>query len=140
MIRGTADWPDSDGDYSVQTAFLMPDDWDTSSALDAIILWRTTATSGNAVFQIQTACRADGEVDDVTWNTASTVTDAAKGTTNQLNSAVITNITKTGNSDCAAGELLHVRLLRNRTHASDTLAAALSIGHVELTARRSITQ
>lgn len=137
MIRGVADWPDSDGDYSVQVAFLMPDDWDTSAALDAIILWRTSAISGDAVFQIQTACRADAEVDDVAWNTASTVTDTAKGTTLQLNSAAITSITKTG---CAAGELLHVRLLRNRTHASDSLAAALSIGHVELTARRSITQ
>lgn len=139
MMRGVADWPDSDGDYSVQIAFLMPDDWDTSSDLDAVILWRTTDTNTghDAVFQVQTACRADAEVDDVAWNTASTVTDAAKGTTNQLNSAAITNITKTG---CAAGELLHVRLLRNRTHASDTLAATLSVGHVELTARRSITQ
>lgn len=137
MMRGVADWPDSDGDYSVQLAILMPDDWDTTANLDAIILWRTTATSGDAVFQVQTACRADAEVDDVAWNTASTVTDTAKGTANQLNSAAITNITKTG---CAAGELMHVRLLRNRTHASDTLAAALSVGHVELTARRSITQ
>lgn len=137
MMRGVADWPDSDGDYSVQIAFLMPDDWDTSADLDAIILWRTSATSGDAVFQVQTACRADAEVDDVAWNTASTVTDTAKGTANQLNSAAITNITKTG---CAAGELLHVRLLRNRTHASDSLAAALSVAHVELTARRSITQ
>ncbi len=138
MIRGTADWPDSDGDYSVQTAFLMPDDWDTTSNLDAILLWRTSATSGDVVWQVQVACRADGEVDDVAWSTnTTTVTDTAKGTTLQLNSATITNIAKAG---CAAGELMHVRVLRNRTHASDTLAAVASLGHVELTARRSITQ
>lgn len=137
MIRGVADFPDSDGDYSVQVAFLTPDDWDTASNLDAVVLWRTAATSGDVVWQIQTACRADSEVDDVAWNTASTVTDTAKGTTLQLNSAAITNITKTS---CAAGELLHVRLLRNRTHASDTIAAAVSLAHVELTARRSISQ
>lgn len=136
MMRGVADWPDSDGDYSVQFAVPMPDDWDTSAALDAIIFWRTSATTGDAVFQVQAICRADAEVDDAAWNTASTVTDTAKGTTLQLNTTAITNITKTG---CAAGELLHIRLLRNRTHASDTLAAVLSIGHVELTARRSIT-
>lgn len=136
MMRGTADWPDSDGDYSVQVAFLTPADWDTSKNLDALLLWRTSATSGDVVWQIQTACRADGEVDDVAWNTASTVTDTAKGTTLQLNSAAITNITKTG---CAAGELLHVRVLRNRTHASDSLAAVASLAHVELTLRRSVT-
>lgn len=137
MMRGAAVWPDSDGDYSVQFAILMPDDWDTSAALDGIFLWQTSATSGDIVWQIQTACLADAEVDDVAWNTASTVTDTAKGTTLQLNSAAVTNITKTG---CAAGELLHVRVMRNRTHASDTLAATALLKHVELTARRSITQ
>lgn len=137
MMRGVADFPDSDGDYSVQVTFVTPDDWDTTGNLEAVIYWRTGATSGDVVWQVQTACRADAEVDDVAWNTASTVTDTAKGTANQLNSAAIANITKTG---CAAGELMHIRILRNRTHASDTIAAAVSLAHVELTARRSIVQ
>jgi hypothetical protein len=132
MMRGVADFPDSDGDYSVQQATWLPDDF--TGAIDAAFLWRTTATSGNAVWQIQTACRANGEVDDLAWNTASTVTDAALGTTNFLNTASITGVTTTG---CAAGELMHVRVLRNRTHASDTMAAAISLSMVKLKVRRA---
>jgi hypothetical protein len=133
MMRGVADFPDSDGDFSVQMAFPLPDDWTGNIGIK--FYWRAAATSGDVVWQVQTACRADGEVDDVTWNTANTVTDTAKASANQLNTASISSLTTTG---CAAGEILHLRVLRNRTHASDTIAGVVSLGHVELTTRRSI--
>jgi hypothetical protein len=134
MMRGVLDFPDTDGDYSVQQAFTLPADW--TGNIDVRGYWRAAATSGDVVWQIQTACRADAEVDDVAWNTASTTTETAKGTTNQLNQWSISAITTTG---CAVGELLHVRMLRNRTHASDSITGVVSLaGNLEVTIRRSM--
>lgn len=136
MMRGVADFPDSDGDYSLQQTIRLPSDW--SGNVDILFLYRTTATSGNTVWQVATACRADAEVDDVAYNTATALTaDAAKGTTNQLNEASAggTSITMTG---CAAGELLHLKVLRNRTHASDSITGVVSLVGVELTMRRAM--
>lgn len=133
MIRGVADFPDSDGDYSIQMQVPLPPDF--TGTVDAYIKWRAAATSGDVVWQIQTACVADGEVDDVAWNTASTVTDTAKGTTNQSNDALITGVTITG---CAAQESLHLRALRNRTHASDSITGVVSLMSIGLMVRRAI--
>ena len=133
MMRGSADFPDSDGDYSLQRAFLLPVDW--TGAIDAKMLWHAAATTGSAVWQIGTACSSDAEVEDVAFNAASTVTDAAKATTLQLNQASITGLTATG---CAAGDVLHVKVFRNRTHASDTITGVISLVGVELTLRRAI--
>ena len=134
MMRGVADFPDSDGAYSLQQPILLPDDW--SGAVDIKFLYRTTATTGNTVWQVATSCRADAEVDDAAFNTADALTaDAAKGTTNQLNIATKTGITTTG---CAAGELLHLKILRDRTHASDTITGVISLVGVELTLRRTM--
>ena len=83
---------------------------------------------------VATICVADAETDDPAFNTASTVTDAAKGTTNQTNDATVTGITTTG---CAAGELLHLKVFRDSAHASDTLAATARLIGVELTMRRT---
>ena len=134
MMRGVADFPDSDGAYSLQQPILLPDDW--SGAVDIKFLYRTTATTGNTVWQVATSCRADAEVDDAAFNTADALTaDAAKGTTNQLNIATKTGITTTG---CAAGELMHLKILRDRTHASDTITGVISLVGVELTLRRAM--
>lgn len=118
MVRGVAVFPDSDGDFSVQDSLELPDTW--VGALDATITWRTTLTSGNVAWQLSTLCRANGEVDDVAWNTAQVITDTAAGTTLFLNTVTQTGVTTTG---CAAGEKLRWKLVRNRTHASDTLGA-----------------
>ena len=133
MIRGVADFPDSDGAYSLQQPILLPDDW--TGSMDVKFVYRSTATSGNTVWQAATSCRADAEVDDAAYNTASTVTDAAKGTTNQLNTATISGVIATG---CSAGELLHLKVLRDRTHASDTITGVISLVGVEVTLRRAM--
>lgn len=135
MMRGVANFPDEDGDYSVQLAFPLPDDWASAKDLSAKFFWRAGATSGDVVWQVQTACAANDELDDVAWNTANTVTDTALGTANRLNTASISALTKTG---CAAGEVLHLRVLRNRTHASDSITGVVSLGHVELTIWRTM--
>jgi len=108
----------SDGDNSLQQTIALPSDW--TGAIDLKFKWFTTVTSGDVVWQAALMCRADAEIDDaVGFNTASTVVDTAKGTTLQLNDATITGLTTTG---CAAGELAHLKVFRNRAHASDTIA------------------
>lgn len=129
--KGVADFADS-ASLSMQQTIALPSDW--SGAIDAKFKWLTTATSGSVVWQIATICVADAETDDPAFNTASTVTDAAKGTTNQTNDASITGVTATG---CAAGELMHIKVLRDSAHASDSLAATARLIGVELTLRRT---
>jgi hypothetical protein len=130
--KGVMDFADS-ANLSMQRTYRLPSDW--TSTVDLTFLWLTTATTGDVVWQAATICAADAETDDPAFNTASTVTDTAKGTTNQLNTASITTLTVTG---CAAGELLHLKIFRDSAHASDTLAATARLVSVELTIRRTM--
>jgi hypothetical protein len=103
--------------------------------VDLAFKWFTAATSGDVVWQAATICVADAETSDPAFNTASTVTDTAKGTTLQDNDAVITGLTITG---CAAGEVLYLKVSRDPAHGSDTLAATAKLRGVELTFRRAM--
>lgn len=133
LIQGYADFPDSDGDYSLQTSFRLPADW--TGAIDLQVYWKAAATTGDVVWQVATMCTADAEIEDVAWNTADAfAADTAKGTTLQINTVSKTGITTTG---CAAGELMHIKFLRNRTQASDTIAGVVSLRNVEMTLRRA---
>jgi hypothetical protein len=129
---GTMDFADA-ANLSAQLHLKLPSDW--SSTVDAKVVWFTSATSGNVVWQLATICVADAETSDPAFNTASTVTDAAKGTTLQLNDASITTVTVTG---CAAGELLFLKVQRDSGHASDSLAATARLIGLELTYRRAM--
>ncbi len=129
---GVLDFADG-GNLSAQLTYKLPSTW--TGTVDANIKWMTTATTGNVVWQLSTICVADAETDDPAFNTASTVTDAAKGTTNQTNDAAITGVTATG---CAAGELMHLKIQRDSGHASDTLAATARLIGVELVIREAM--
>jgi len=131
--KGVLAFPDSDGAYSAQQTLLLPSDW--TGTMDAKIKWMSAITTGDVFWQVSTICVADAETDDPAFNTASTVADTAKGTTLQTNDAAITTVTVTG---CAAGELMHLKIMRDRTNGSDTLGASSAqlIG-VELTLRRA---
>lgn len=129
---GVLDFADS-SNLSAQITYMLPTTW--TGALDARIKWMTTATTGDVVWQLSTICVADAETDDPAFNAASTVTDTAKGTTNQTNDASITGVTTTG---CAAGELMHLKIQRDSAHASDTLAATARLIGVELVIREAL--
>lgn len=130
--KGVLDFADA-ANLSAQITYMLPTTW--TGAIDARIKWVTTATTGDVVWQLSTICVADAETDDPAFNTASTVTDTAKGTTLQTNDASITGVTATG---CAAGELMHLKIQRDSAHASDTLAATARLIGVELTIREAI--
>ena len=129
--KGVADFADG-SNLSMQTHVMLPSDW--TGAIDARFKWYTPATTGSVVWQVATVCVADGETDDPAFNTASTVTDAAKGTANQTNDATITGLAVTG---CAPGELMHIKVFRDSANASDNLAATARLLGVELTMRRA---
>ncbi len=132
--KGVLQFADTTGGFSAQTGMLLPADF--TGTLDAQIVWKTTATSGNAKFSLSTICTAINatETDDPAFNTASTVTTAAPGTANRLQTSSITGVTITG---CAANELLHVKLFRDGNDGSDTLGASLDVIGVEITTRRA---
>lgn len=130
--KGTLDFDQTVAEYA-QVTHLLPGDW--TGTVDVKIKWLTTYTSSSVAWNVATSCVADAETDDPAFNTASSVVDATKGTTNQTNDATITGLTVTG---CAAGELLHIQVSRDPTNGSDaTLADARLIGF-ELTYRREI--
>lgn len=130
--KGVLDFADA-SDLSAQVTYKLPSTW--TGEVDANIKWFSATTTGDVVWQIQTVCVADAETDDPAFNTASTVTDTAKGTTNQTNDAAITGITTTG---CAAGELMHIKIRRDAGHVSDTHAATARLIGVELVIREEM--
>lgn len=129
---GVAQFTDNGSTQAVQDHFTLPSDW--TGSVDANIVWRSTATSGNVVWKLKTSCVADGEVANTSWNPQSTVTDAAKGTTLQFNTASITGVST---SNCAAGEEMFFQFDRDPGHASDTLASAGELITLGLKIRRT---
>jgi hypothetical protein len=130
--KGVADFADG-SDLSMQRTMVLPDDW--TGNIGFKFYWLSSTTSGDVVWQVQTACVADGETDDPSFNTASTVTDTTKGTANQINTATISSVTATG---CAAGEVLHIKVRRDSGHASDNMAGTARLLGGEITIRRAM--
>src|SRR5207247_2575740 len=101
--------------------------------IDLDFFWRAAATSGNVVFQATLSCAGDAAVDDTAFNAFTVVIDAAKGTANQLNKASIAALPTTG---CAADRLAHLKIMRDRTHASDTITGVVSLANVRMILRK----
>lgn len=131
--KGVLQFADTSGGFSAQSGMLLPSDW--TGAIDAKLIWRTSATSGNVKWSVSTISTATGatETDDPSFNTASTVTTAVPGTANRLQSSSIAGVTITG---VAASELLHLKVFRDGNDVSDTAAATVELIGVELTIRR----
>lgn len=127
---GYLEWPDADGDYWAQLTVPLSG---TISSINVSGKWRTSAITGDVVIQLQTACYANGETVDPAWNTAQTITETAAATTLLANDFSLTGLTLTG---CSTGETMLLRVLRNRTHVSDTLAATFQLLSLGLTINR----
>lgn len=130
--KGVLDF-DQTTDESAQIEILLPSTW--TGAIDANVLWLSGTTTGSVAWCIQLISSADAETDDPAYPAQATgncVSDAAKGTANQLNVAALTGITATG---VAAGELLHIQISRDpnetSTRTDDHAADARLVG-VEL--------
>ena len=124
-------------DEGYQAKFYLPADW--TGAIDIDFIWHGTATTGAVAWAAQTGCVADAEVFSLTFNTASVVSDTAKGTANQANVASLTAVSTTG---CAAGELMFVQVYRdgNGTGATDDFSGDAHLVKVRLKTRRLTVQ
>lgn len=133
--KGVLQFADTSGGFSAQNTMLLPSDF--TGAIDARIIWRTSATSGNVKWSLSTICTdvAATATDDPAFNTASTVTTAAPGITLRIQTSSITGVTATG---CTAGSLLHLKLFRDGNDGSDTLSASVDLIGVEITTRRAM--
>lgn len=128
-----AQFPDGASTTAVQDRFTLPNDW--TGVIDVTGMWRTSVTSGNVVWQLQTACVAGGETGDPAFNSASTVTEAAQGSANQFNDFSMNSITITG---CGANEEFFFRFFRDPTHGSDTLAGTAELISLTFKIRRAM--
>lgn len=135
--KGVLDFADTSGGFSAQNELMLPANF--TGTVDADIYWFTTATSGNAKWSLSTVCTPVGATatDDPSYNTASTVTTAAPGTANRLQTSTITTLTITG---CSAStkQFLHLKLFRDGNDGSDTLGATARFLGLGLTIRRAL--
>jgi hypothetical protein len=115
---------------NAQDHFKLPNDW--TGAIDVDFVYRSAGTTGNIVWSLQTACNADGETGDPAFNTAQTVSTAAKTTTLQWNTASITGLTTTG---CATNEEFH---FKSSLSASTTTTGNIDLIDIRFTVRRAL--
>ncbi len=132
VLTAGSTFPDAAAAWIFQE-FALPTDW--TGALDLRIFWKSTATTGNIVWQVQTAFASDGATIDPAFNSAQTVTDATQGSASRRNTASFTSLTLTGS---AAGSTLYLKIKRDPTHGSDTLGADAIFLGAELTYRRAV--
>ena len=129
---GIAQFADGSSALSVQDHFPLPPDW--TGDIDVAVRWRTSATTGDVVWQIQTACVADGEVGDPVWNPSSVfLPSTAKPSSHQWKTALKTAITVTG---CAAGSEFFFKFFRDPMHSLDTLAGTAELISLTFKIRR----
>ncbi len=121
------------GASHVQGHFTLPTDW--SGAIDLKGKWRTSATSGNIVWNLATACVADGATSDPSFNSPNQITDAAKGSANQQNDFSTTGLTTTG---CSAGYEFYFDFYRDKSNGSDTAAASADLISLVFILRRAM--
>lgn len=114
-------------------SFKLPSDW--TGAVDLKLFWKTSATSGDVKWDLQTVCPADNEDTDPAMNAAQTITDTAKAVANRLNLATQTGLTTTG---CGPDEWFVLKVHRDGTASGDTIAATAHLIGVEFTYRRAI--
>lgn len=115
-----AEFPDSAGAFRVMLDVPLPVGF-TAATADFVIMWSTSATSGDAVLQFQWNCTGHNEALGDSWSTASKLTTTALANASRLNVATKTGVSLTG---CAADELLTLSFMRDKDDASDTISGA----------------
>lgn len=126
--RGTLDFTDG-SNHTSQASIHLGDDYDSAGATSLAIYWKTTATTGDAIWAVKTACSGTGEATDVAWNAAQNITSAALGTGGLKIKASQASLTMTG---CAADETLFIKIDRDGTVGGDTIAATAVLVGIEI--------
>lgn len=102
---------DAATDESFEDSWILPTGF--TGAIDASFRWKAAATSGAVGWCMQLIRVADGSTSDPAYPAQASgncVSDTAKGTTLQENTATITGVTC---SSCVAGDHVYVRISRD---------------------------
>ena len=141
--KGALDFADTAGGFSAQITELLRPNWTTTGGIDFTIHWFTSATTGNAKWTVQFVCTAvnAAATDDPAFPTTgsgfNTVTTAAPGTANRIQTSTITGATLP--ASCVSGNrmFLHIRLFRDGADAADTIGQTARFLFAELFYRLS---
>lgn len=114
---------------SVQTHLRLPD---ALKSVSVAILWISSVTTGNVLWQLETACAGNGESLDPAFGTAQTVTAAAPGAASQIRISTLAALTVTG----CQGKELWIRFSRAAADPSDTLAGSADVVNLSLQVNR----
>jgi len=107
------------------TQVILPANWSSGDAVDAVLYYTTNYLGGSpqTKFFVETACRAGGESNSWSYNTAASQTGSA-GTDTVIYSMTVSSIPMT---NCAAGEAMRVQLRRaDSADEGDTLDAKIA--------------
>ena len=107
------------------TQVILPANWSSGDAVDAVLYYTTNYLGGSpqTKFFVETACRAGGESNSWSYNTAASQTGSA-GTDTVFYSMTVSSIPMT---NCAAGEAMRIQLRRaDSDDAEDTLDAKVA--------------
>lgn len=129
---GTLDFDDTSQEC-VQVHFALPLDTEIALGIDVAFKWFAAATTGDVVWSAASICVADGAGLDPAFNTASTVTSTAAGTTLLLSRATIVGLTITG---CTANSELFLKLCRAAASGSDTMSGDAKLVAADVALRR----
>ena len=122
-------------EYAVFT-FVAPSGIDLTGNQTVRIYWRAdTATTGNVIWRAEVEAITDGDATDTdaasSYAAPQSVTDAAPGTpAGRITVAEITLSVAQADA-MAAGDLVRLRISRNATNASDTMAGDAEVLAVE---------
>ncbi|MEQ1877547.1 MAG: hypothetical protein ABL958_12950, partial [Bdellovibrionia bacterium] len=142
--KGVLHFADTSGGFSAQMTHYLPADWSTTGGVDVNLAWTTAATSGDAKWTVQFVCTdiAASMTDDPAFpssgNGFNTVTTAAPGTAQRVQSSTITGATLPSNCISGTAQLLHIRVFRDGNDGSDTLGSTASFIGLNLTHRRAM--
>lgn len=108
------------GPAVAQKTVLLPAFFNSAQAINAVAEWSNpliAAGTSNAVFGAALVCSPGGATDDPAFNIATTVNSpAGQSAANTLTQVSLSALNATG---CAAGNILHYQLSRQRYNAND---------------------
>jgi hypothetical protein len=115
-------FPDGSTKIFASTRFRFPSDYGSSGQW--VIRWKTTATTGNVVWDVDYNALAVGEsADPSSYTQSQTVTSGADATARDIVEATITPT----DSNFAAGDTVFVSVGRDLADGSDTMAATAEL-------------
>lgn len=126
--RGVLDYTDG-ANHTSQISFHLPNTFDATQSVTLDVYWKTTATAGNAIWNIQTKCLVIGAASDAAWNAAQNITSAAGASAGLVLRGQQAGLTMTG---CVADSTLWIKIDRDGAVGGDTIAATATLIGTEL--------